>query len=245
MAPYNVLVIGDACIDEYRFGSVTRLNPEAPVPILNIERSEKKLGMAHNVAANLKTFGVNVSLRTPESLSTKIRYIDSRTGYQMLRVDDDVHPEPYKPETHYQYDAVIISDYNKGFIGLEQLHEIQAAFSGPVFIDTKKQNLPDYENFIYKINDLEFRQLQTQPKHLIVTKGSQGCSYNGQDFPAFPIDVVDVCGAGDVFLAGLVYGYLEFKSVFAAIRVANKCAAISCHHLGGYVLTPEDVQCVF
>jgi D-glycero-beta-D-manno-heptose-7-phosphate kinase len=241
----RVLVIGDACIDEYRFGSVTRLNPEAPVPILNIERSEERMGMACNVTANLKAFGAQVDLEAPEALSRKIRYIDSRTGYQLLRVDQDAQPEPYKMGEIGQYDAVVVSDYNKGFVKLDHLYALQKKFKGPVFIDTKKTSVPDFGNYVYKLNEPETKLLQTVPTNLIITTGANGCSYKGKHYPAQPIDVVDVCGAGDVFLAALTFGFLEFRSVEAAIRLANKCAAISCQHLGAYTLTAEDLKCVF
>lgn len=46
----KALVIGDTCIDEYRYGFITRINPEAPVPLLDIVKVETKKGMAYNVA---------------------------------------------------------------------------------------------------------------------------------------------------------------------------------------------------
>ncbi len=42
----RVLVIGDACIDEYRYGEIRRVNPESTAPLLTFERSEERLGMA-------------------------------------------------------------------------------------------------------------------------------------------------------------------------------------------------------
>lgn len=242
---FKILVIGDACIDEYRYGSATRLNPEAPVPILNIERSEERLGMAFNVAANIQSFGVQVSKIVPRELSRKIRYVDLRSEYQLLRVDQDVTSEPCKLPPLNGYDAVVISDYNKGFVTAQHFAEIAERFSGPVFVDTKKFHLPVFENFTYKINELENANLDHRPDNLIVTLGSRGCVYQGKIYEADPINVVDVCGAGDVFLAALAFGYLEYKSIEAAIRLANRCAGISCKHQGSYTLTKEDIRCAF
>lgn len=53
----KVLIIGDVIIDSYLWGSVERISPEAPVPILNIKKREDRLGGAANVALNIKALG--------------------------------------------------------------------------------------------------------------------------------------------------------------------------------------------
>ena len=53
----RILVIGDVMIDAYLRGNVTRVSPEAPVPIINLEESEDRLGGAANVALNLLALG--------------------------------------------------------------------------------------------------------------------------------------------------------------------------------------------
>lgn len=53
----NVLVIGDVMIDCYITGKVTRISPEAPVPIVNAQNRNYRLGGAANVALNLKSLG--------------------------------------------------------------------------------------------------------------------------------------------------------------------------------------------
>jgi rfaE bifunctional protein kinase chain/domain len=58
----NILVIGDLMLDHYILGSATRLSPEAPVPIVNIERENKIIGGAANVASNLVDLGAGVHL---------------------------------------------------------------------------------------------------------------------------------------------------------------------------------------
>ncbi len=59
---YHVLVIGDVMLDRYIHGSVDRISPEAPVPILGVEKRENRLGGAANVALNLKGLGAEVSV---------------------------------------------------------------------------------------------------------------------------------------------------------------------------------------
>lgn len=58
----KILVIGDIILDEYIFGKVDRISPEAPVPVLNILNKEQRLGGAANVAFNCKAMGCNVEI---------------------------------------------------------------------------------------------------------------------------------------------------------------------------------------
>lgn len=53
----KILVVGDLMVDRYLIGSVSRISPEAPVPIVNLENTEEKLGGAANVALNIKSLG--------------------------------------------------------------------------------------------------------------------------------------------------------------------------------------------
>ncbi|MCX7696617.1 MAG: bifunctional ADP-heptose synthase [Bacteroidales bacterium] len=58
----NILVLGDVMIDTYIWGKVERISPEAPVPIVEVERRENRLGGAANVALNIKSLGGNAIL---------------------------------------------------------------------------------------------------------------------------------------------------------------------------------------
>lgn len=53
----KVLIVGDIMLDKYYFGSVERISPEAPVPIVNIKKEESRLGGASNVANNISSLG--------------------------------------------------------------------------------------------------------------------------------------------------------------------------------------------
>jgi len=64
MAAARVLVVGDAMLDRYWFGAVDRISPEAPVPVVRVNREEERLGGAANVALNAKTLGAQVTLLT-------------------------------------------------------------------------------------------------------------------------------------------------------------------------------------
>jgi D-beta-D-heptose 7-phosphate kinase/D-beta-D-heptose 1-phosphate adenosyltransferase len=237
----KVLLIGDSCTDRYIYGEVKRLNPEAPVPILDYRRTETRNGMAWNVYNNLKSFGLEVYMMTNEEKIVKTRYIDEKTNQQILRLDEEtkVKPMPYEIPNE-KYDAIVISDYDKGFITTEKLFNIVYSAKCPVFIDSKKQNLPTYNCYI-KINDIEYQKLKGQYENLIVTHGASGAEYDGIMYPGEKVNVYDVVGAGDTFLSGLVYGYLMSGKVETAIPIANKAAAIAVSHSGTYVLTEKDI----
>ncbi|GAB4057732.1 D-glycero-beta-D-manno-heptose-7-phosphate kinase [Uliginosibacterium sediminicola] len=58
----RILVVGDVMLDRYWFGDVNRISPEAPVPVVRVERSEERPGGAANVARNASSLGATVSL---------------------------------------------------------------------------------------------------------------------------------------------------------------------------------------
>lgn len=244
----KALVIGDGCIDEYRYGSINRINPEAPVTLLNFTHSESRLGMAYNVAANLAAFDVKVETNIPsDQLSKKIRYVDGKSGRMLMRVDEDVKPQSLRHNDYSAYDFIVISDYDKGFLSYEDIHQIRQKFDGLIYLDTKKKSLSKFKDIYIKINSVEFLSLESSPdfENLIVTNGQNGCLHMGLRYAASKSDVIDVCGAGDTFLAAFAYTHFKTRDMKQALEVANKCAGIACCHLGVYALTKEDVECVF
>jgi len=240
----KVLLIGDTCEDRYFYGDVKRLNPEAPVPILEYRRGVTSKGMAWNVRENLLSFGVEVYISTHPEEIIKTRYIDEKSNQQIMRYDEEPEITPisfeFPDEWKTTYDALVISDYDKGFITQEKLFELSNWFQGPVFIDTKKTCIPG--NAFIKINESEFKKItHFIPDNMIITKGGEGTEYQGKLYPAEKVNVFDVVGAGDTFLAALTYGYLKYGRVEEAIPLANKAAALAVSHRGTYVLTEEDV----
>jgi rfaE bifunctional protein kinase chain/domain len=76
LASSRVLVVGDAMLDRYWFGAVERISPEAPVPVVRVEREEERLGGAANVALNVRSLGVQAALMSAIG--------DDREGARML-----------------------------------------------------------------------------------------------------------------------------------------------------------------
>jgi D-beta-D-heptose 7-phosphate kinase/D-beta-D-heptose 1-phosphate adenosyltransferase len=242
---FNILLLGDSCRDIYQFGTVDRMSPEAPVPVFVPSYREERDGMASNVFKNLEALGCDVNYLFGET-STKTRLIDSRSRQQIVRIDNDVESEPMTFETAIPpgYDAIVISDYNKGLITYELVEELRQEFPGPIFIDTKKQDLARFEGCIVKINQVEHKARSSDCSNMIVTQGKQGALYNNKMYPAAAIDVIDVCGAGDTFLAALAYEYLNTDgNMEAAVEFAIRASAVTVQHTGVYAPTLEEIQC--
>ncbi len=62
VAQVRLLVVGDVMLDRYWFGEVSRISPEAPVPVVKVERQEERLGGAANVARNAASLGATTAL---------------------------------------------------------------------------------------------------------------------------------------------------------------------------------------
>jgi rfaE bifunctional protein kinase chain/domain len=78
-------VVGDVMLDRYWYGSVDRISPEAPVPVVRITREEERNGGAANVAFNAVTLGARASLLTvvgDDEASHKLEALVAKTGIQ-------------------------------------------------------------------------------------------------------------------------------------------------------------------
>jgi len=240
---FKVLLIGDSCIDQYVYGTCDRINPEAPVPILKYTRQERVDGMVYNVRNNLQAFGLDVTTITQKENIFKTRYIDERYSQQILRVDTEGELKPLGYDLPQErFNALVISDYDKGFITSRRLFELVEWFDGPIFIDSKKTVLPVDDAFI-KINNHEYDKLQNaNHDNLIITRGSKGAEYRGTLYPGEKVSTYDVCGAGDTFLSALVYFYLLYGKIETAIPYANKAASIAVSNFGTYILNQKDID---
>ena len=117
----KVLVIGDSCRDYFQYGKCDRLSPEAPVPVFNPTNMVGGSGMSYNVFSNLKALGIDCDIITNPDMPRKTRYVDEVSNQTLLRIDenDDVDriiTSGLVGLDFSQFEAVIISDYNKGFL---------------------------------------------------------------------------------------------------------------------------------
>lgn len=237
----RVLLIGDTCIDRYVYGKCSRLSPEGPVPVLEKTRVQETKGMAWNVKNNLEAFGIEVYIMTNQDTPIKTRFVDEKSNQQIMRLDESDQVSPFDWDLPVDdFDAMVISDYNKGFLTEEKIFELCDWFKRPVFIDSKKNVLP--RQCFIKLNDGEAQKLEGEYPFLITTKGSEGATFKGRMYPGVKVPVFDVAGAGDTFLSALVYHYLNTGVMESSIPFANKAAAIAVSNPGTYVLTEDDVN---
>ena len=243
----TILIVGDSCIDVFIYGEITRLSPEAPVPVFNPLRQKKNDGMAKNVANNVEALEVTILTITNKNNIRKVRYVDKKSNQLVLRVDEHDYCDRINEETLIQIknneckplmsnkttvDAIIISDYCKGFLQEEDIQYI-CENNDNVFVDTKKK-LGDWAGSVdyLKINSLEYEQnkdfLQSNDiiNKTIITKGNEGCLFQGKIYPTEDVPVKDISGAGDTFLAGLVVEYARSNDIVKAINFAQECTKI-------------------
>jgi D-beta-D-heptose 7-phosphate kinase/D-beta-D-heptose 1-phosphate adenosyltransferase len=239
---FKVLLIGDSCTDEYQFGTVDRISPEAPVPVFKLLHKDTKPGMAANVRENFHALDVNV-LFVSSDKSIKTRLIDIKSKQQIVRIDNDILLDAPLEFTAIDpillnVDAVVISDYNKGLVSYELVEKLREEYTGPIFIDTKKTDLKRFNGCYLKINEHEYNNSISINDWLIVTKGNKGAMLKHYDsekhYSTINAEVVDVTGCGDTFLAALVYKFMETESIDPAIEFANKAASVTVQHMGVY-----------
>lgn len=236
----KILVIGDSCTDTFVYGNCSRLCPEAPIPVFTPSKTITNQGMAGNVVENLRALGVRkTELITNNEQIIKTRYVETKSNQMLLRVDgnDKVsNTFDYRKVDFDSYDAVIVSDYDKGYLTYEDIGMIGEK-SKLSFIDTKKTiGSGDYfKNYTFvKMNEEEWDNcvlmgaIYSEWKdNLIVTMSERGCMYNEKRYPVDnSIEVRDLSGAGDTWMASFVYEYVQSGIIDKAIDTANKNATI-------------------
>jgi len=248
---YKILVVGESCLDVFTYGDVERLSPEAPVPVFKPKNDISNQGMAGNVVKNLEKIstGSEITFWTQKEKITKQRMVDKKTNHMLIRVDTGENSKLSKlvldqelKKTISEFDVVIISDYNKGFISEETFVEI-GTLSKLLFVDSKRmltQKMIDVSNYI-KLNQQEYYNnkeiVNRNLEKFVITLGAEGAQYLGTKYPSpKPQETIDVSGAGDTFIASLTIKYLETNKITEAIEFANKMSSIVVSKRG--VVTP-------
>jgi bifunctional ADP-heptose synthase (sugar kinase/adenylyltransferase) len=247
---YKVLLIGDACWDVYIFVNELRENPECSAPLLTEVGRLISGGMGMNTARCLKALGLAITEVFPREVSDKVRLIDNDSGTQYFRMDKDVNPDISVALEGYNledYDCIVISDYNKGFISTHTIKYIQDNYDGSIFLDTKKPNLEDFNKCFIKINTDESNKANMIPNGTVVTRGVYGAYlknsfFDNQIFPSLAVECLDVCGAGDAFLAGYVHGYLKTGNINKAIVHGIVNSGLSVARRGTYAPNLQELE---
>ncbi len=196
--------------------------------------------MAGNVVENLRALGVRkTELITNNEQIIKTRYVETKSNQMLLRVDgnDKVsNTFDYRKVDFDSYDAVIVADYDKGYLTYDNIKEI-GQNSKISFIDTKKTiGSGDYfkDYTFVKMNEVEWDNCLEKgavysewKDKLIVTMSERGCMYNEKRYPVDnSIEVRDLSGAGDTWMASFVYEYIQSNDMDKSIQLANDNATL-------------------
>jgi D-beta-D-heptose 7-phosphate kinase/D-beta-D-heptose 1-phosphate adenosyltransferase len=161
-------------------------------------------------------------------------------------------------------DAIIISDYDKGFV-TEYLCQKIITYANenniPTFVDPKIKNFFKYKDcFLFKPNIVEAEKLTNcknldiiinsikssiNCKNLLITRGKEGMILNSTTNKIEHdsiINLVDVTGAGDIVLSVLVYIFLRGGDLLKACKVANYVAGKSVGVIGNYTISQNDID---
>jgi bifunctional ADP-heptose synthase (sugar kinase/adenylyltransferase) len=246
----KVLVIGELCTDVFRYGITNRKSPEGNGPVFIPIDENKGMGMAGNTANNLMAMGLDVDTYFDKGSITKTRYVNIDTNELYLRVDEndvtdriDIH----NLSDLKKYDAIIISDYCKGFLTEEDISKI-ASLHKLVILDTKKK-LGDWCKDItfIKVNRHEFQNNFRAIKEndwlfekIICTLDRGGAMYKTQTFKVKSVDSADVSGAGDTFTSGFIARYLQTNDIYKSIDYGNHCAGQVVQQKGVTVFNPNN-----
>ncbi|MDF2476412.1 MAG: Bifunctional protein HldE [Sphingobacterium sp.] len=215
---FSILVIGDLILDKYLQGVTTRINPEAPVPVVDILSETLRLGGAGNAAFNLKKLGAKVTffsvigndengrlamdMLKSENIDGQLIVSDERATIVKTRViagsqvvvrydqgtDSEVSREVEEKlislicSNHENYDAILISDYNKGLLSghfVLRLKKVQTVNRKFIAIDSKrlgffKELSPDLvkPNYSELVSLLDLRSQNVERKKQISELGS-------------------------------------------------------------------------
>lgn len=232
----RVLLIGEQCDDIFIYGDTPRLSPEGPAPVFIPKGEVYNGGMGMNVMGNLMALDIDVDFEHQQSPITKTRHIHESSNTLLLRIDEEKNIDNIGDRLpkldFWDYPMVVVSDYNKGFLTEEDIAYI--GFKHPnVICDTKKKLGEWCKDLRFiKLNRTEFENNKEFIEEndwilekLIITLDKDGCIYNGTVYPTEQVEIMDISGAGDTFVAGFVKMFLDTEDVPKSIQFANRCSA--------------------
>ncbi|MDP0254934.1 bifunctional D-glycero-beta-D-manno-heptose-7-phosphate kinase/D-glycero-beta-D-manno-heptose 1-phosphate adenylyltransferase HldE [Glaesserella parasuis] len=118
----KVLVLGDVMLDRYWFGSTNRISPEAPVPVVKVQENEDRAGGAANVAMNIASLNVPVTLQGLVGNDDAGRALDKLLSEHRIQnqcVAVDSHPTITKLRILSRHQQLLRLDFEEGFHNLD------------------------------------------------------------------------------------------------------------------------------
>jgi D-beta-D-heptose 7-phosphate kinase/D-beta-D-heptose 1-phosphate adenosyltransferase len=302
-AQLNVLVAGDLMLDEFVWGNVSRISPEAPVPVVEVTGESFYAGGAANVARNLREFGARVSvtgLTGADDSGRRLLSLLAESGIdstciladparrtiiktrviarhqQVVRIDRESPMAPTDAQAEQllariapclqSFDAIILSDYAKGFLTPAFVENLCRAAQGKVItVDPSPLNpLPWREVTAVKPNLKEAAAAAQLPPGatpeaigaallrqwgaalVLITMGEQGMlllegGAEPYHTPTRAREVFDVSGAGDTAISVFTLGLAAGATAREAAELANHASGVAVGKLGTATVTPEEL----
>jgi D-beta-D-heptose 7-phosphate kinase/D-beta-D-heptose 1-phosphate adenosyltransferase len=129
----RILVLGDVMLDEFIWGSVRRISPEAPVPIVEVSGESYVLGGAGNVAANIRALGgipVLAGIIGKDSAADRVRFLMSELGMESSALLTDDRPTTVKRRIIAHNQQIVRTDReSREPLTSDRNHAVAAAFS--------------------------------------------------------------------------------------------------------------------
>ncbi len=234
----KVLVIGEKCIDRFIYCETSRFCPEAPVPILKPIEIIENDGMSGNVSRNLTAIRKDLIVTnwSQDELIIKTRFVERKSNHMFIRLDEGesfITPILISDdmlESISNFDIVIVSDYNKGFLSNKDLIKIGEKSKLSIIDSKRRLNKQVVDSFTFvKLNEKEsIENLDLLDcKNIIITLGSKGSRFKGEIFESpRPQETIDVSGAGDTFTSAFILKYFENSNVEQSIIYANDISSI-------------------
>jgi len=229
----------------------------------------------HCEEMSVEAFWIKDDPNRPTTLKTRV----VARNQQIVRIDEehvaDISPEIEAAAIHDiatvmpQVQAVIISDYGKGFLTPRLLKALlieATSHAIPVLVDPKGMDYTKYRGATYITPNLreastaagieirnreslvEAGQIlldQSGAQGIIITRGKDGSTLitkkKTQDFPVRTVEIVDVTGAGDTVIAALALAIASDFTVEDAISLANLAASLVVARFGAAAVTVEEM----
>lgn len=250
----KVIVIGDMIYDVYIHGTSTRISPEAPVPVVNYESETTTAGGAGLVFENLKSLGVDTTQFDHGQMpSQKTRIISD--GHYITRVDNDNYADSdsVMAKVYYkdfsEYDIAILSDYGKGVLGnSKEIIDHLLRYDLKIIVDPKNQQHKYEGAWLVKPNQKEMidYNFNAWKGNIITTDAGKDvtATIDGKQYtvPVQQVEVNDVTGAGDCFIAAFVYALTKEYDYEKCLQIAVNASTESVKHSGTYIVKEEDLQ---
>lgn len=200
--------------------------------------------------------------------TVKERYFSN--GTQVLRIDTEKIVYNWKPKflpefKFHNYDAIILSDYNKGVLNNNWFSDIE--FEN-IIVDPKKDNFSFYSNAkiitpnlseLRKATKTEVNSLnsikracldllsKTNLEYIIAKMGDRGIMVVGNNnfyehIKAFPVKNPDVTGAGDTVISAFTLAYAKFQDIKISAKIANAAASIVVNKKGTTAVKIKEIE---